>query len=159
MKCDAKKNADDVVDARTHELWNERMVQKYDPDLYHRHQNPVIRWIESRRVREVVRHIPTESRAMILEVGCGGGNVLDTVRAGRLFGVDLSRTILEKAKERLSGRARFLCAAAEHLPFVADRFDCVFCTEVIEHTLDPRTVLMELQRVLRPGGVVILSVP
>jgi len=50
-----------------------------------------------------------------------------------------------------------LCAFNEHIP--ADRFDAVFCTEVLEHTLNPFAAADELRRVLRPGGHLVLSTP
>lgn len=142
-----------------HARWNEEMVQKYDPDLFHRHQNPVIRWIETQRVHQVVRHIPKQADIRVLEVGCGAGNVTEKVVGRRVFGADLSRFILSKAKERLQARVPLVCGAAEHLPYYDGSFDCVFCTEVIEHTLEPRAVVAEMMRVLRPLGTLILSVP
>ena len=148
-----------IEDALDHARWNERMVQKYDPDLFHRHDNPIIRWVESCRVREVIRHVQTSKTGRVLEVGCGAGNVLEQVKGDALFGVDLSRFILKKAKERLKNRAHLLCACAEHLPYADATFDCVFCTEVIEHTIDPYVVVAEILRVLLPGGVLIVSVP
>jgi len=50
-----------------------------------------------------------------------------------------------------------LCARNDHVP--AGRFDCVFCTEVLEHTVQPFDAVAELHRVLRPGGRLILTVP
>lgn len=50
-----------------------------------------------------------------------------------------------------------LCATNDHVP--AERFDCVFCTEVLEHTLQPFDAVDELHRLLRPGGRLVLSVP
>ncbi len=50
-----------------------------------------------------------------------------------------------------------LCRHNEHVP--GGRFDCVFCTEVLEHTLQPFDAVAELHRLLAPGGVLVLSVP
>lgn len=50
-------------------------------------------------------------------------------------------------------------AMADQLPFAAESFDTVLCTEVLEHVPDPKLVLDELVRVVRPGGRVILTVP
>jgi len=50
-----------------------------------------------------------------------------------------------------------LCASNAHLP--AQRFDCVFCTEVLEHTLQPFDAVDTLYRLLRPGGRLLLTVP
>src|SRR5207249_11079689 len=46
-----------------------------------------------------------------------------------------------------------------HLPFRAQTFDCVTCLDVIEHRFDPRPLLRELRRVLRPNGILILETP
>ena len=50
-----------------------------------------------------------------------------------------------------------LCERNEHVP--AERFDCIFCTEVLEHTLQPFDAARELWRLLRPGGRLLLSSP
>lgn len=50
-----------------------------------------------------------------------------------------------------------LCERNDHVP--AERFDCVFCTEVLEHTLQPFDAVAELYRLLRPGGRLIISAP
>jgi SAM-dependent methyltransferase len=50
-----------------------------------------------------------------------------------------------------------LCGPNERVP--SGRFDCIFCTEVLEHTLQPFHAVTELRRLLAPGGVLVLSVP
>ena len=52
-----------------------------------------------------------------------------------------------------------LRADALRLPFAAERFDRVICSEVLEHVPDPRGAVAELARVLRPGGLMAASVP
>jgi SAM-dependent methyltransferase len=50
-----------------------------------------------------------------------------------------------------------LCRRNPHVP--SGRFHCIFCTEVLEHTLQPFHAVAELRRLLAPGGVLVLSVP
>lgn len=50
-----------------------------------------------------------------------------------------------------------LCARNHHVP--SERFDCVFCTEVLEHTVQPFDAVGELRRILRPGGHLLISTP
>jgi ubiquinone/menaquinone biosynthesis C-methylase UbiE len=48
---------------------------------------------------------------------------------------------------------------AHHLPFTGSAFDCVKCTELLEHVENPEKVVEEITRVLKPSGTLILSMP
>jgi len=50
-------------------------------------------------------------------------------------------------------------AAAERQPFAPETFDLVICTQMMEYVPEPRVVLSEIHRVLKPGGVLMLSLP
>jgi SAM-dependent methyltransferase len=52
-----------------------------------------------------------------------------------------------------------ILASADALPLGAESFDCVICTEVLEHCPEPSKVLGEIARVLKPGGRVFLTTP
>src|SRR5437016_5644017 len=106
--------------------WNEEMVRRYDPDAYHTASPWPIRAIERMRVRAVVRLLGASAEARVLEVGCGGGNLLERV-PGRRFGVDLSGFILDKARRRLGVGVGLLRADAMRLPFGDGAFDRVCC--------------------------------
>ena len=69
-------------------------------------------------------------------------------RARSLVGVDLN---FEALRENRSCNIRLNVDAA-HLPFADESFDLVTCNMVFEHLADPRLVLGEIRRVLRPGG-------
>lgn len=59
-----------------------------------------------------------------------------------------------------SGRAgRAAQASGERLPFPSERFDSVVSVETLEHVADPGTFLDELRRVMRPGGLLVLTTP
>lgn len=106
----------------------------------------------------------------LLDVGCGTGrHVLEMTRSpGLQIGVDWERPDLHKAaylhhmmrrEGTVQGCVYFIQADAPRLPFRDGAFDRVLCTEVLEHVADDRAVLRELVRVLRPGGVLAISVP
>ncbi|MBI3631046.1 MAG: class I SAM-dependent methyltransferase [Candidatus Sungbacteria bacterium] len=45
------------------------------------------------------------------------------------------------------------------LPYLDDSFDLVWCTEVVEHLRDPEILFEEIERVMRPGGIAVLTTP
>lgn len=141
------------------EAWNEKMVQEFDPGAYHEHPSPVVRFIEGRRVDRLLELLDVRPEHRVLEVGVGAGNILARVQAAELHGIDISDYVLAKAAERLGERATLVKGDAESLPYEDASFDRVYCSEVLEHVIDPKAVIREMRRVLKPGGVVVVSVP
>ena len=64
--------------------------------------------------------------------------------------------MLRRARARNPG-AELKVAAAEALPFEDAGFDAVLCIEVVRYLSDPRPALLELARVLRPGGLALVT--
>jgi 2-polyprenyl-3-methyl-5-hydroxy-6-metoxy-1,4-benzoquinol methylase len=139
--------------------WNEEMAQRHDPDLYHTQSPLPVRLIESRRVTVIIRLLNVLETHRVLEVGCGAGNVLERVGPSTRVGVDISSFLLAKSRARLGHEVSLFQMNAEHLGFSNHSFDRIYCTEVLEHVLNPKTVLQEIRRVLKPDGVAVVSVP
>lgn len=99
----------------------------------------------------------------ILDVGCGPGVMAaDVTSAGWDFtGVDASPRMIRDARRRLSGASavRFGVADATALPFRSGTFDAVICTGVIDRVPDRTKAVVEMARVLRPGGSLLVSFP
>lgn len=122
-----------------------------------------------RRLANALHLIETHGATAVptLDVGCGAG-ILVTKLAHRGFdatGVDLvpemistARGVAEKRPE-LAERVHFEVADIGKLPFEDDRFEVVTALGVIEYLDDPPAALGELRRVLRPGGLLVFSVP
>jgi len=140
--------------------WNDKMVKKYDPDAFHHHPNPVVRFIERKRVKAILQlTYIDDGGGRILEVGCGAGNILEKAPLGNLFGVDISAFTLTKAKQKLRGKASLFQADAQNLPFKDQVFKQVICSEVLEHLLDPSASVQEIVRILSHQGFAVVSVP
>lgn len=96
----------------------------------------------------------------LLDLGCGTGLLLDFLRRGgqdtsRLVGVDLSEGMLACAQAR---GMRVVQADAAHLPFETDAFEAVVSFTVLRlFSDDERPALREIARVLRPGGLLVLT--
>jgi SAM-dependent methyltransferase len=95
--------------------------------------------------------------APILDAGCGTGLNLRHLPKGSV-GVDINPRNVTLLKSRLPDHT-VIEGDVEQLPFADGSFGTVLCTEVIEHIPDPSRALAEFARVLRPGGILVGSVP
>ncbi len=146
-------------DLREFKSWNDAMVEKYDVEQFHDHPNPLIRYIERKRVRRILALLAARPGDRVLEVGCGAGNILAQIPSARSFGIDLAESLLAKAARRLVKRGALVQGDAEHLPFHDRAWDRVYCSEVLEHIPSPGAALAEMHRIVTRGGVAIVSVP
>ncbi len=109
-----------------------------------------------RRLAEVGALVARPGR--LLDVGCGTGDFLALARAR---GWEVSGTELSPYAARVAAARGLTVVPGEvwetRLP--PDRFDVATCWHVIEHVADPRRVLEEIRRVLRPGGWLVLATP
>jgi len=102
---------------------------------------------------------------LVLDVATGTGRLPRALLRqpafdGRIIGLDLSRRMLREAVRRtaqFADRLTYIWQDARRLPFDDDVFDAVTCLEALEFTPDPMEVLEELVRVLRPGGVLLVT--
>src|SRR5512132_4424561 len=99
---------------------------------------------------------PDLRRKVVVEVGCGAGAFVSLLDAPNRIGVDPSLQACTLTRAR--GVAA-LMATGESLPFGDRTVDVIVCCEVIEHVESPTTVLAEIRRVLRDGGLLVLSFP
>ncbi len=102
---------------------------------------------------------------LVLDVATGTGRLpLAMARhglfEGRTVAVDLSRRMLHFASQNIypyEQTADFIWCPAENLPFADNTFDVVTCLEALEFMTRPEAVLAELARVLRPGGLMLIT--
>ncbi len=128
--------------------------------------NPGSRYTFTRRLEAVFDMLPDDlSGLQILEVGCGAGLLCLELaqKAQSVTGIDVSHVVLNFASQVQeivrAANVTFQHGDAENLAFAHERFDLVICSEVLEHLLDPERALAEIQRVVKPGGTVVLTTP
>jgi SAM-dependent methyltransferase len=109
---------------------------------------------------------------LVLDLGCGfGRHAYEAFRRGaRVVACDMSSTELVQVRGTFAamveggeaspyGLATAVCGDATRLPFPDDTFDRIIASEVMEHIPDDLAALDELTRVLRPGGVLAVTIP
>src|SRR3972149_2049218 len=96
----------------------------------------------------------------ILDLGCGDGVVaefLENKLGNSMIGADISSLAIKRTKEK--GIKAYLIDAEKKLPFQGKSFDSVFWGDNIEHLFDPKETLMEIRRVLKKNGRLVISCP
>lgn len=97
-----------------------------------------------------------------LDVGCGTGwavrQAAESLKAGQACGIDISPKMIENAVgETLnSHNTEFQVASAESIPYANDSFSSIICTFSIHHYQNPVQALLEMRRVLKLGGSIIV---
>lgn len=126
---------------------------------YHQHRHEMRYDLVADMVRA---HLPHGGR--VLDVGCGSALVADRILdlPATYVGLDFPEHHIRYVTERMAEtggtlHTAFVRGDGERLPFDDDTFDVVVMSEVIEHLLQPELAVWELARVLRSGGVFVMT--
>lgn len=117
-----------------------------------------------KRVRTVFDWIAPTDDKVILDCGCGRGfylKMLRTVSQCRLYGLELESEIALKGWNHVRDLPGITITQASIYaqPYADNSFDGVILSEVLEHIDDEKGGLRELWRVLKPGGILAVTVP
>lgn len=126
---------------------------------YHQHRHEMRYDLVAGRVR---RHLP--AGGVVLDIGCGSILVADRIEDldAHYIGVDFGGPHIGYAAKKLAAKSVRLRASlgradGEALPFRDASVDVVVLSEVIEHLMRPERSVWEISRVLRPGGVLVMT--
>ncbi len=101
--------------------------------------------------------------ARVLDLGCGTGHciprLMSRYKRADMVALDIAQPMLEQARKRgrWLRRPHCVCADAEQLPFQSGAFDLVFSNLMLQWCVDIDATFAELQRVLRPGGLLLFT--
>ncbi|NLE43629.1 MAG: class I SAM-dependent methyltransferase [Chloroflexi bacterium] len=116
--------------------------------------------------RTLVAYVPPDAHTF-LDLGCGpNADIVSLLPDMDYTGIDFIPQYISALAHKHAGvgpfdfsRRRFWLAAIESLPFPDESFDVVYSRHTLEHVVDLRRALSEIQRVLKPGGRFIFCVP
>ena len=114
---------------------------------------PRFRWV----IRQLQK-LPTDS--CVLELGCGEGAMLWAAQelGHDVHGCDIAANAVTLAKE-LVGTQKIHVGTIDDVPYSENTFDALIMLEVLEHVPRPRELIEKAQRLLRPGGTLLLTTP
>ncbi|MFA5356839.1 MAG: glycosyltransferase, partial [Candidatus Omnitrophota bacterium] len=116
-------------------------------------------WFASHRglVMGLVRSLKINN-PLILDIGTGTGiNLLSLSKIGEAYGIDISDKAIEFSRER--GLVNVSRSSAEKINYEDKRFDIITCFDVLEHIYYPPHALLEMKRVLKDNGKIVITVP
>ncbi len=112
----------------------------------------------------LIDRIGSLERKRVVDLGCGDGVLMYELFRNRAesYGVDLSDIAINFARQKhssLGSNAQFFVESCTDTHFDDGFFDAVISTDVIEHLSNPGELLSEIQRLLKPNGVAVISTP
>ena len=136
-----------------------RNVENGSTDLPTAHDHGVLPWSHGSKVSADLRRarlleVRDRFQGLVLDLGCGARPYQPLLgrNSRRWVGLDMPTPYSGPSSADAFG-------SALQIPFQSDRFDVVLCTEVLEHVTLPQALFDEAFRVIRPGGLLVLTVP
>jgi SAM-dependent methyltransferase len=123
-------------------------------------------WVTKKESDEIPRLLGVTAGCKVFEIGCGSGRYalrLAEKHRCHVLGVDVNSFGIANANElaregNLSGLVKFKeCDVSEKLPLADEEFDAVFANDVLCHITKRLDLLLELHRILKPGGRFLFS--
>jgi 2-polyprenyl-3-methyl-5-hydroxy-6-metoxy-1,4-benzoquinol methylase len=116
-------------------------------------------------VVDCLRRAGVTKSMRLVDIGCGDGALCGVIAKElgcEVTGVDPSADAIRFAGEEFARRGlagEFVRAEGYRYPFPDGAFAAAVCSDVIEHVQEPRALLSEIRRLLRPGGALVLTTP
>jgi len=120
--------------------------------------------VQQARYDLILKYLGNIERKTVLDLGCGDGALTHFIcqKKAKVIGIDNNELGLKFAEEFLSSqglKAELILANAYQTTLPNNSVDFVVASEIIEHVKEPGRLLKETQRVLKPGGAIIITTP
>lgn len=126
--------------------------QDFNPGFPGLFTNPF--YIARRGLHKSIKSLSGSISGSILDVGCGQKPYRALFTCSEYIGMDIENPGHDHSNEDID-----IFYDGKEFPFPAQRFDNILCNQVLEHVFEPTLLLTEMNRVLKPGGHLLLTVP
>jgi len=133
--------------AKSTECFNRK--SRYSPVIY-KNDYFVIKHLEAFLKNAINTYV--QEGMVVADIGCGEQPLRDLIesKGGKYVGIDIS----QNSKNNVD-----VIAAITNIPQADNMFDCILCSEVLEHVQDTHSAFMEMTRLLHKGGYLIITTP
>ena len=110
--------------------------------------------------KNIEDHLNEVEYKRLLDIGCGTGYLIDNLskkHVAEYYGLDLSPEMIKQAESKNIKNAKFVEGRSDEIPFEDNYFDVVTCSQSFHHYPETDKPMQEARRVLKPGGLYILS--
>lgn len=136
------------------------MKNKYSKfyNKYHKKDlHPIVDIMQRHRVQSIKKLLPESGKILI--AGCGSGYDMSIVKSKMDgYGIDISKQAIKKSMQKYP-RFNYKFGSITKIPFKDNLFDIIVCSEVIEHVPNRKKAFSEMKRVLKSGGILIITTP
>lgn len=121
-------------------------------------QDKVSKYFITRRYMFLKEYLKNK-KGSSLDIGCNQGFFTEFLRnlGFDSYGIDIGESHIDFAKK--NGKSSYSIGSAEKIPFEDNRFDVIILLATLEHIRDRATALKEINRVLKPNGTLIVTIP
>ena len=113
------------------------------------------------KIKTALKGFTLERGSIALDVGCGTGMLFSFIadRVKLVVGIDLSTSIIKKAKKRVNENdtVALIRADADFMPFLSESFDSVFAITLIQNTPRHSRTLGEMKRVTKKNSIIVIT--
>jgi 2-polyprenyl-3-methyl-5-hydroxy-6-metoxy-1,4-benzoquinol methylase len=136
----------------------EEMANVLPHSMYYESTVKSVFWLNRKRIDHCLALAGNMLGKRILDAGTGDGYMLQEIKCGELWGIDISSQRLERAAQH-APHAILRQEDLNHTSLDSNFFDGIICADVLEHMRTPANAIHEMIRICKPDGFIVLCLP
>jgi len=134
----------------------DNFAKNYDQNRYGSDKQKKINESAKAAVLDLVGHVKHKT---VLDCGCGTGRFTDLFaqQGAKVVGMDISENMTKNAKKKVPS-AEFITGDVFSTPFRETQFDIVVCSQVLTHLHEYKKPLLEMKRVTKENGIIVIDI-